>query len=265
MHIGWNVLAKKAQDKLAFLWLATLWPGLIGAFFFFYEIQNSNFSLAIWGCLFFSSIIHMLYFWLLANSYKYADLSFVYPYCRGIGALLVILFGIFFLGESPSLIGSIGIFLTVIATIAEPILNKKKDISLKGLFFRIATGCTIACYLVLDKIGVSHMRYSSYVGIMFMMMAIGFSPMMLKNNRFKKEFKNSKYVPFFASLLMVSGYCLVLAAMSIAPLSYVVSTRATGIIISAMAGILFFSEQVSVIRWFSIIIISIGVILIGLA
>jgi drug/metabolite transporter (DMT)-like permease len=266
LHLGWNILAKGAEDKLAFLWLALAPPACFGFTYLIMELNSGIDNWIPWICLLASSVIHLFYFWSLANAYKFADLSFVYPYCRGIGALLATMMGLAFLNESPSILGAIGITLAIGATFLEPLISKYKGekISNKGLFLTIATGVAIACYLIVDKIGVTHMKYFSYLGIMFFFMFIGFLPIMLKDNRYKKELLKSKYRPFIASFFMTSGYGVVLAAMKLAPVSYVVSARATGIAISGVAGIIFFNEKVSPTRWFSIAMITIGVVLISL-
>src|SRR3990167_7792733 len=116
LHLGWNILTKGAKDKLAFLWLALLFPSLGGIYFLYTYFSHSNFSLIGTFCILGSSIIHAFYFWSLSSAYHISDLSYVYPYCRSIGALLSIIGGILFLQEKPSNIGYIGIILTLIAT-----------------------------------------------------------------------------------------------------------------------------------------------------
>lgn len=266
LHLGWNVLAKGAEDKLAFLWLALLIPACFGFIYLLIELNAGIQNWIPWACLAASSIIHLFYFWSLSNAYKFADLSFVYPYCRGIGALLATIMGLVFLNETPSLLGLIGITLTIGATFLEPLLMKNKgaNYSRKGLLLTIATGVAISCYLIIDKIGVTHMKHFSYLGIMFFFMFIGFLPIMIKGKRYKKELLKSKYRPFLASFFMTSGYGVVLAAMKLAPIGYVVSARATGIVISGLAGIFFFNEKVSSTRWISISLITIGVVLISI-
>ncbi len=271
LHLGWNIFTKRAKDKFVFIWLAIALPALYGAYIFVQEFLFSSGNSApdstTLFCLLSSSIVHIFYFWTLSNSYKFADLSFVYPYCRGIGALVATLMGIAFLNESPSTLGAFGITLTIIATFIEPLFapSSGRGVSRQGLLFTIATGLAIASYLVIDKIGVSHMNSQKYLALMFFFIFVGLAPYMLKNMRFKSELKRAKYSLLLASFFIASSYAAVLAAMAMSPVSYVVAARATGIAFSAVAGILLFKENISPYRWLSLLFISAGVICIGLA
>jgi len=265
MHLGWNVLAKQAQDKLAFIWLALLFPAIIGFGFLIYEINFGQVTTTSWICLFASTISHVFYFWLLTSAYHHADLSFVYPYCRGIGALLAALMGVLLLAERPSLLGGIGILFTIVAIFIEPLFTQKKSLSSKGVLLSGLTGLSIASYFIIDKIGLRGISYVSYLLILFLFVTIALFPFVLKNSRFKKEFSRSKSKPFLASFFITFGYGVILLAMTMAPVSYVVSARATGIVFSALAGWMFFSEKILPVRVVAIVMITLGIIFIGVS
>ncbi|MCO4794887.1 MAG: EamA family transporter [Bacteriovoracaceae bacterium] len=264
-HLGWNVLTKGAKDKLAFLWIAIIPASLVSLLFSLNQFELNSEGLPF---LISSMVIHAFYFWSLSTAYKFADLSFVYPYCRGLGALFTTLGGVFLLSESPTLRGGFGIALTLIATFLEPVFSgfkEKKKMEYKGIGFTVITGIAISAYLLVDKVGVTHIKTLIYLPLMLLGSALFLSPIMLKDKRFLEEIKHSTWKPFLGSAFLFAAYFLILLAMETAPISYVVSARASGIIISGFAGILFFKEKVSPIRWLSILIISIGVYFIGTA
>jgi drug/metabolite transporter (DMT)-like permease len=266
LHLGWNVFAKKSKDKLAFMWLALLVPGMAGGFIFADGFIDRQFSQTAYICFAATTLVHMAYFWTLTESYRIADLSFVYPYTRGVGAMVATLLSIAFLDDNPTLIGGLGIALTICATLLEPFLSKKKQAITKTTFaFTISTASLIALYLLIDKVGVTHVPPVNYVLIMFFFMSIGFLPWMLRNQRGLREFKGSKAYFLWASFFMCSAYLAVLSAMSQSTVSYVVAARASGIVLSGIAGVIFFKESVSKIRWATIAIITTGVVLISLA
>lgn len=264
-HLGWNVLTKGANDKFAFLWIAIIPASVISL--------ALNFDLSILKndgvyYLIVSIIIHAFYFWSLSSAYKFADLSFVYPYCRGLGALLTTLGGIFLLSENLSPRGLTGVAFALSATFIEPgfgIFKKKDAINAKGLAFTVITGVAISSYLLVDKVGVTLIPTKLYLPLMLLGSALLLLPIMLKEKRFLLELKHGKWRPFAGSAFLFTAYFLILLAMETAPVSYVVAARASGIIFSGVAGILFFKEEVGRIRWFSIGLISIGVYLIGTA
>ncbi|TNF25892.1 MAG: hypothetical protein EP319_15095 [Deltaproteobacteria bacterium] len=264
-HLAWNVLTKGAKDKFAFLWIAIIPASIISLVINF----NSDVLVAEgWIYLISSMFIHAFYFWALSTAYKFADLSFVYPYCRGLGALLTTLGGIFLLSENLSFRGLSGIFLALIATFLEPGLGafKKKELfNFKGVGFTILTGIAISSYLLVDKVGVTLIPTGMYLPIMLLGSALILFPFMIKQNRFIEEIKHSRWKPFLGSAFLFAAYYLILLAMETAPISYVVAARASGIIVSGIAGIFFFKENVSKIRWLSILLISIAVYFIGTA
>jgi multidrug transporter EmrE-like cation transporter len=266
LHLGWNILAKKSEDKLAFLWLALVIPGIVGAFYLAQELIYGNINSTAWLCILGSGVIHSIYFATLSNAYNETDLSVVYPYSRGISTLLTTIIGVILLSESLSAIGYLGIALTIIATLMGPLLDRKhSSLSLVGFRYSVITGIMISFYLVIDKIALKHIEPLNYLMIIFFIMFICIAPVITKNKRFKNELDNSKLLPFAAGIFMGSAYLFVLFAMKNAPVSYVVSARASGIVISGVAGVIVFKEQVSIHRWFAIGLICLGVIFIGLA
>lgn len=261
-HLGWNVLTKGAKDKLTFLWIAAIPASVMVLLFQYQSFEYSSEGLPY---LLASVIIHGIYFWSLTATYKYADLSFVYPYARGTGTLLATIGGIALLREFPSFKGYIGIALTISAIFLEPIFTKNKKVEKKGLCLTALTGVMIATYSLIDKVGISFISPSLYLSVMFLCLSLLFLPYMLRNNRIKNEISHSTYKPFIASIFLYLAYFLVLEAMKVAPISYVVSARASGIIASGVTGIIFFQEEISKLRWLSIVMICIGIYFIGTA
>lgn len=263
LHLAWNVLTKKAEDKMAFMYLATFPVAVIGLFripeLFTYP------RVAIY-CVFATGIAHSLYAYCLTTAYKYVDISFAYPYFRGLGALLATIGGIIILEERLSLLGSIGVGVAILATLLEPLTSFKqqKQQSKKGVFLTIATGTCIACYILIDKVGVSYIPPFTYLCFMFFMTTVWWGPYLLYKKRLVKEFRKNKFHILLGGLFMTSAYITVLYAMPRTQVGYVVSARASGIVLSALAGIIYFKESVSRVRWISISLITLGVVCMGL-
>lgn len=266
LHLGWNALAKKSHHKITFMWLGLTIPALYGGFLF---IQKSPESLLLsqgFIYLFISIILHIFYLWILSKAYDVAALSFVYPFCRGIGALCATLGGLIIYEEKISIIGLIGISFSLIAILFEPIMLLKdtKKLNLKSYLYTGLTGLTIATYLLIDKKGVEVIPSEDYVPLMFFGMWLGLTPIILKSKTLSKELKSSLLRPFIASICMTGAYMLILFAMEFTEVGYVVSARSSGIIISGLVG-LYFKEEITTHRWISILLISIGIVFIGMS
>lgn len=265
LHLGWNILTKKSRDQFAFLWSALIPSALFSLYFLFTKSYSKE------SHLFFAAtgIIHALYFYTLATSYQYADLSFVYPYARGIGTMVATAGGMLILKEKASFIGWAGILLTLFGTLFEPLLSirkKKQNLELKGILFTVFTGIMIGSYLVLDTAGVRTVDQSyEYISIMFIYSVVLLAPVALRKGRAVKEWRFSGWKILLGSFFMTSAYAVILFVMQSSPVSYTVSARASGIILSAMYGKMVLSEDVSLIRMISISLVLAGVICLAYA
>ena len=89
MHAGWNALAKRAGDPLAFLW----WAGALGTLLYLpgglYVLWDRGFRAAALPFVIATVLLHALYFFSLGRAYRSGDLSIVYPIARGTGVALV--------------------------------------------------------------------------------------------------------------------------------------------------------------------------------
>lgn len=267
-HLAWNILAKEAKDKFHFLFAATFICGTLGTLFYFFSGELVAVSKTALFYLLLSGLIHGVYFYSLAKSLQSTDLSVVYPYARGIGSLLATLGGLWWLGESPNTQGQWGIFLTVLATFLEPLskIRGKRQLGRSEIFTTFLTGLSIAAYFLVDKKGVVHLRSGPYLSLLLLLSSLIF----LAFNFTRKKVQlptlftwGSRHL--LASFFMFASYGLILKAMESAPLTYVVATRAVGVVLSGIAGLFLFKEKVGAIRWVSIVLISIGIYLVGTA
>ena len=83
MHAGWNALAKRAGDPLAFLW----WAGALGTLLYLpgglYILWDRGFRAAALPFVIATVLLHAVYFFSLGRAYRAGDLSIVYPIARG--------------------------------------------------------------------------------------------------------------------------------------------------------------------------------------
>jgi len=263
-HLGWNVLAKSARDKIAFLWLALLVPapfGLAAA------IAAGGFPPKALACVAASSLVHALYFWALGKSYEDVDLSYVYPFTRGIGAVVATALGVAFLAERPAPLGWAGIALALGATLFEPLTQKRGrgSVERRGIAMTALTGVCIGSYLFIDKVGVDSSRPLVYLGALFVGTPLCLAPVVLRGGRAAAELRHSRLRFVWSALFMSEAYGMIVVAMKMSPISYVVAARASGIVVSVLAGILFFGETVSTGRWRAIAAITLGVVCLSLA
>lgn len=141
----------RAHDKLIFRSVLALCSGTICIpFLFFVEIPAGP----LWPFLIGSTVIHMGYHVVLANSYRLADLSLAHPLARGIGAGLTGIGAFLTLNESMNALQWVGLMLTGGGIVLFAIDGRAAKADGRGLLFSALTGLFIAAYTLVDATGV---------------------------------------------------------------------------------------------------------------
>jgi len=108
LHAVWNALIKSGSDKLLDSVMLCLAAGVIAMTVLPFLPAPAA---ASWGHLVGSTLIHVVYFCLVALAYRGADMSFIYPLMRGAAPLFTALIAVFAVGESLSWGGWMGVIL----------------------------------------------------------------------------------------------------------------------------------------------------------
>src|SRR5215213_208051 len=87
-HATWNILARRADEKLAFLWCGNLVASIVCLPLGVWLLLTEPIPLLGWGVVGLSALLEALYYWTLAQAYRYGDLSLVYPIARGTAPIL---------------------------------------------------------------------------------------------------------------------------------------------------------------------------------
>jgi drug/metabolite transporter (DMT)-like permease len=245
IHAGWNLLAKRAHDKLAFL----LCSALVSAILYFpiglwllltYPVPPGG-----WAIIAASSVLEGAYYWGLAQAYRYGDLSLVYPIARGTAPLLVPILAALFLGERLSLLGAGGVGLVVVGmlTLHLPALSWRGVRALGatagqlGTRYALLTGLLIAGYSTLDKRGVALVQPALYSYLLFCGITVALLPLLVGHGtKVAAEWGHSRRGILAVGLLCPLSYGLVLAALTLAPVSYVSPAREVSVVIAALLG-----------------------------
>ena len=122
----------------------------------------------IWWALALSIVVHWFYQFAMIRALHRGDLSLVFPVMRGLAPLLTAILATVFLGETPGLLGWIGL---IIATCALIVFAMPEGANLEGqklqrtaLFWAALTALGIAGYSVVDANGS---RLSAEAGTVF--------------------------------------------------------------------------------------------------
>jgi drug/metabolite transporter (DMT)-like permease len=210
-------------------------------------------------------LCHGAYTILLAQTYQRADLSIAYPIMRGSSLLLVPLAGVFLQGEHLSLWGWIGIFCIIIGICA---IGGRQFLhsSGKAILLALSVGLAIACYTLLGKINLAEgtppivLNLASNFGN-----AIALALWGVRINSIRGEWALNRKTIVVAGLLAPSGYLLFLSALLLHPaVAQLAPMREIGTVFGAVLGVYWLKEKQGMLRVAMSVIITIGVLLLGL-
>jgi drug/metabolite transporter (DMT)-like permease len=239
-HAAWNLRLKEAADPLGLaaravpvgtlvaapavlmLWLAGGRPGLSGLG---------------WVLVGVSLLLELAYFHLLSAAYRRGEVSSVYPVARGTAPLLAVAAGLILFRERLDWT-QLGGILSLLAGIWLVTFPRGSRASL-GL--ALLSGICIAAYTAIDSRGVRLGPFWLYSWLVFAGLSLALIP-----------FRGGTRLPGVpaAGVLMVGSYCLVLAALSIAPLALVAPLRESGVVLVALWGVLRLGEREG--AWFKL-------------
>ena len=268
IHLGWNVLAKNRPRQHLFLAWALFFAGVVPGIVNQCRTPSPIISTTVLFWTTGSAIFHVIYFSLLAKAYNLkSDLSFVYPFSRGIGALASTLVAMLALGDVIHGWARLGIPLILLGTFLEPYFiwiknHKIKAIGRDQFMFSLLVGISIAAYLLWDKVALHFISSTQLLAPMLFMTSIFLIGIETIHSSVKISVKELPRA-IIGGAFIFGSYHLIMWAMETAPLSYVTAARSSGVIFSAFSGRIIFKEQLSFTRWVGIATVTLGLILLA--
>jgi len=248
LHAAWNALVKGGADKGVSMAAVVLGQGLFGALALTFATLPDP---AAWPYLMGSLVLHLGYQLFLIQSYRFGDLTQVYPVARGVAPLLVagasaLLLGVTFSGLELLAMAMISI------GIASVSLVRRGDGMLQGKAMALAllTGCFIAAYSVTDGQGARIAGTAlGYFGVLSALDALVFASVA----RFTRPGLIGRALRQPRSLLLGGGasftaYALVVWAFTQAPIALITALRETSIVFALLIGVFVLGERLSLVK-----------------
>lgn len=278
IHSSWNFFTKRGNFPIEFFFWVFLWGTFLYLpYFYFYGLFPDLLLQAtpkLWTLSIISSLIQTLYLLSLIKAYEMAELSLVYPISRS-APLFTQIWAVLLIGEILSMTGVVGIGLVVAGIFIISMsdfrlslfLNPSRNASLQPYLFALIAAITGSVYSVLDKVCVQMTDPVFYCWLidLFMCIEVGLYALFKKKNTLLKVWSQWKKEIFFIALLQNASYLLVLMAMQMSKVSYVVAFRQAGALLGAVMGVVLLKESQWKTRITGAIVLTLGLILIGLA
>lgn len=266
LHAAWNAMVRSSSDRTLDMVLVVSGAAVITAGLLpFLPLPAA----ASWPYLIASGLIHVVYFTLVALSYRHGELSFAYPIMRGSAPVLSALAAALLLAEWPSAGGWLGVLLIcggVMLLAAESWRAGK--LQRRATLFALATAGTVVIYTMVDGVGARLSGHAAvYTGWVFVLTAIPlFALFSLVKGRSTTGYLCTNWRRgLLGGSCTLGSYALALWAMTQAPIALVAALRETSVVFGAILAATLLHEPVSRLRWLAVLIVVAGAVAIKLA
>lgn len=241
MHATWNAFVKAGNDKAVMQCLVIFFGGIPGLIILpFVPLPDP----ACWPFLVGSVLAHSVYYFTLVEAYRFGALSQTYPIARGSAPLLIAIAGLMVANEHLNGGEWLGLLIACAGLISLAGIPKAGEG--RSILFAFATSLGIACYSVLDGLGVrSTANGLSYITwlLALEMIPVGLAFLWLRRGRAMVSLKENFKRGLFGGIIAGIGYGIVIWAMDFAPMAHVSALRESSVILAALIGTLVLHES----------------------
>ncbi len=240
-HAVWSAIIKSSKNPLSLMGITSVLEVTI---FLPLTFTVPFPTVEVWYFLIATVIIHVFYRLNVIYSYRYGDLSYIYPISRGSSCLFVAIISILFLSSDISVAGFVGILIVCIGLF---LISYSKNLSFnfRGFALAISTAILITAYTLVDGVGVRLSENGfSYIYWLFTLNGI---PLLIIGLISKDGLRKRETYTFrsgiAAGVFATSSYAIVVWSMQFIEIAYVSSIREISIVFAAIIGMLFLFEK----------------------
>ncbi len=263
LHAGWNAIVKSAREKMLTTILITATAAVIAAAALPLLRSPVPSSLS-YAAL--SAVFQIVYFMVLTRAYHSTDMSQSYPLMRGSAPVLVAVVSALVLRERLSAPAWVGVLAVCCGIIAIAAAGRSGDP--KGVRFALLNGVVIACYTLIDGLGVRRSgapaAYTAWV-VLFTGLPLGLWGGVRQRARFVPYFRQHWPLGAAGGLATMLSYGLALWAMTLAPIAVVAALRETSILFGTVLAGVVLKERIGPVRIASACMIALGAVALRLA
>lgn len=266
LHAVWNALSHAAADRTARMVtidLVYLVGG--GAIACFSPLPDSS----AWPYLAASAVLQAVYQLLLLQSYRLGDFGQMYPIARGTSPWLVALISTLVLGQALPAGQALGV-LVISAGLAGLAFadGLPGRAQLPALAAATGTGVMIACYTVVDGVGVRESgTVLGFIGWMFLLQGPVLPLLALARGGrgFAARLRPGWRTGALGGVLSLAAYGLVVGAQAFGDLATIAALRETSIVFAAVIGVFVFHERLGRRRLAASAVVLAGIAVLQLA
>ncbi|KUJ80328.1 hypothetical protein AVO45_04515 [Ruegeria marisrubri] len=265
LHASWNALVKGGADKAAAMVAVVIGQGLAGAALLPFAPPLDP---ACWPYLLVGLLLHLGYQLFLIQSYRFGDLTQVYPIARGVSPLLVALCSVLFLDAEFSRAEVLAMAMISIGIGSISLVRRVDGVfQLKAAGLALITGMFIASYSLVDgqgaRVGGSAL---GFFGVLAALDAVvfGLFAHLIRPGLVGRALALKKHL-FLGGGASFAAYVLVVWAFTQAPIALVTALRETSIIFALVIGVTVLRERLDLAKVLATAVTLAGALLLRLA
>lgn len=245
LHASWNALVKGGSDKHLNMAGVVLGHAPLAMLVIAFEPFPEP---ASWPYLAAGVLLHYGYQMFLLTSYRFGDLTQVYPIARGSAPLLVAAISVLFLGVVLSSLEVLAVVIIGAGIVSLGLVRSASGVrNSKAAVLALTTGCFIASYSLVDGLGArlsgTPVGYYAWLGManaVIFAIYLSFS----KPGLLPRVMREGRMTFWFGGSASFIAYGLVIWAFTQAPIALVTALRETSIIFALGIGVVFLKEKI---------------------
>src|SRR5262245_46571379 len=266
-HAAWNATIKRGLDPLVTTVAISI--GAAAVSLVLLPLVGLP-AIAAWPWVVASVAIHLFYFAALIESFRWGDLSQVYPIARGSAPLMTAALSTTLIQERLGAGGWFGITLVVAGVLLLSLRGGRKfgRLDRGAVGFALFTAVTICAYSVVDGVGA---RQAGGANTYSVALFVGIGPVMTlyalaRNGRAAiADAARLWRTGLAGGTLQLGSYGIAIWAMTVAPIAIVAALRETSVLFGALIAVVVLKEAVRASRIIAGLLIVLGLALIRLA
>ena len=264
LHATWNAIVKQSSDTFLTAVLFGLSAAVVSAVALPFLPQPAP---ASWPFLLISMVPQTAYYFLVAATYRAADMSQAYPLMRGTAPLIVAVASALWLRETLSLVAWTGIALLCLGVIGMALATGRGG-DPKGVGLALTNAAVIAAYTLSDGVGVrlsgSPAAYTMWLCLLTALPLLAWV-LTTRATAFARYLAGNLHLGIIGGIGTLTSYGLALWAMTLAPVAVVAALRETSILFATAIAALVLKERVAPARLAAICVIAAGAAVLRLA
>lgn len=257
-HASWNAMVKSGRDSYLNTVMVAIGGMVLSAFALPFLPMPER---ASWIFIGISSLVQVIYYMLLAATYRDGDMSHAYPLMRGTAPLLVAVASLPLMGEALRPVQWVAIIVICSGIFIMYFSAGKQPHAGRTTLLALSTAAMIAAYTLIDGAGVrvsgSALSYSMWI---FLLTGAGFWLVAVRERpgEVLAYARDNPRILLLGGIGTIGSYTIALWAMTKAPVAAVAALRETSILFATGIAAFILKEKIARPRLAAVAVIAVG-------